>query len=388
MTCSPAPSTTCRPASLPTSSRSGGPGRTASCRTTSSASRSAAESPVLAHLFLNFMLEETIAYENFINWNGYIPPQKGIDADALIADGLIPETLAPAVVRPDRVPGQPGAAPADGRRRAALGPGLVAVQGGLAGVESRWTWRFLALPGVAWLSVFFLVSFYAVICVAFGNQNTLNEPVPIWNPLDWNVGYVQRGAPEHPGRRAVPDPLHPHVRVRGHRRRHSRCSSATRSPTTPRAMPGNGRAHPRAARAPLVDQLPHADAGLDQPALAGGLGHEGAALDVDRPAVHLARPARERGRLARGTAGDGDPRPGLRLRAFPRPSALRVARPDRPTPHRGGARPGRKPVPGLPPRDAAALHAGDPRRRSCSSLCRCSATTTHPISSPLRPKRS
>ena len=39
-------------------------------------------------------------YENFINWNGYLPPQKGIDADALIADGLIPETLAPAVVRP------------------------------------------------------------------------------------------------------------------------------------------------------------------------------------------------------------------------------------------------------------------------------------------------
>jgi spermidine/putrescine transport system permease protein len=57
-------------------------------------------------------------------------------------------------------------------------------------VESRWTWRFLSLPGVAWLSLFFLVSFYAVVCVAFGNQNTLNEPVPIWNPLDWNVGYV------------------------------------------------------------------------------------------------------------------------------------------------------------------------------------------------------
>jgi spermidine/putrescine transport system permease protein len=57
-------------------------------------------------------------------------------------------------------------------------------------MESRWTWRFLALPGVAWLSLFFLVSFYAVICVAFGNTNTLSEPVPIWNPLDWNVGYV------------------------------------------------------------------------------------------------------------------------------------------------------------------------------------------------------
>ena len=55
---------------------------------------------------------------------------------------------------------------------------------------SRWTWRSLALPGVAWLAIFFLVSFYAVICVAFGNQDTLSQPVPFWNPLDWNVGYV------------------------------------------------------------------------------------------------------------------------------------------------------------------------------------------------------
>ena len=55
---------------------------------------------------------------------------------------------------------------------------------------SRWTWRVLALPGVAWLGVFFLVAFYAVLCVAFGNQDTLSQPVPFWNPLDWNVGYV------------------------------------------------------------------------------------------------------------------------------------------------------------------------------------------------------
>ena len=55
---------------------------------------------------------------------------------------------------------------------------------------SRWTWRLLALPGVIWLTVFFLLAFYAVIAVAFGNQNTLSEPVPFWNPLDWNVGYM------------------------------------------------------------------------------------------------------------------------------------------------------------------------------------------------------
>jgi spermidine/putrescine transport system permease protein len=57
-------------------------------------------------------------------------------------------------------------------------------------VGSRWTWRLVALPGVAWLAIFFLVAFYAVVCVAFGNQDTLQQPVPFWNPLDWNVGYV------------------------------------------------------------------------------------------------------------------------------------------------------------------------------------------------------
>ena len=57
-------------------------------------------------------------------------------------------------------------------------------------MSSRWTWRFLALPGVAWLSVFFLLALYVVVAVAFGNQNTLSEPVPYWNPLEWNVGYM------------------------------------------------------------------------------------------------------------------------------------------------------------------------------------------------------
>ena len=55
---------------------------------------------------------------------------------------------------------------------------------------SRLTYRLLALPGVAWLSVFFLVAFYALLCVAFGNEDTLSQPVPFWNPLHWNVGYV------------------------------------------------------------------------------------------------------------------------------------------------------------------------------------------------------
>jgi putrescine transport system permease protein len=57
-------------------------------------------------------------------------------------------------------------------------------------MHSRWTWRALALPGVVWLTIFFLVAFYCVIAVAFGNQDTLSQPVPFWNPFDWNVGYL------------------------------------------------------------------------------------------------------------------------------------------------------------------------------------------------------
>jgi putrescine transport system permease protein len=55
---------------------------------------------------------------------------------------------------------------------------------------SRWTWRVVALPGVLWLTLFFLLAFYVVLAVAFGNQDTLSQPVPHWNPLDWNVGYA------------------------------------------------------------------------------------------------------------------------------------------------------------------------------------------------------
>jgi spermidine/putrescine transport system substrate-binding protein len=60
--------------------------------------------PVLAHTFINFMLDEKNAYDNFVNFTGYTPPQKAIDADALLKEGLIPKTLEAAVVRPDQFP--------------------------------------------------------------------------------------------------------------------------------------------------------------------------------------------------------------------------------------------------------------------------------------------
>jgi spermidine/putrescine transport system substrate-binding protein len=61
-----------------------------------------AKNPALAHRFIDFMLDETNAYDNFVNQNGYVPPQNAIDAEALIGRGLIPRTLAAAVTRPDQ----------------------------------------------------------------------------------------------------------------------------------------------------------------------------------------------------------------------------------------------------------------------------------------------
>ena len=56
-----------------------------------------AEHPVLAHNFLNWMLDETNALENFA-WLGYQPPQVNLNPDTLVADEWIPENLAAAAV--------------------------------------------------------------------------------------------------------------------------------------------------------------------------------------------------------------------------------------------------------------------------------------------------
>lgn len=56
----------------------------------------------------------------------------------------------------------------------------------------RWFWPLFAVPGVVWLVLLFLVPFYAVIAVAFGTVDPIfQQPVPFWNPADWNTGYIQ-----------------------------------------------------------------------------------------------------------------------------------------------------------------------------------------------------
>jgi len=56
------------------------------------------KNPVLAHLFIEHMLDEKNSLKNF-GWVGYQPPQNAIDTDLLVADGYLPGNLATAAVR-------------------------------------------------------------------------------------------------------------------------------------------------------------------------------------------------------------------------------------------------------------------------------------------------
>ena len=146
---------------------------------------------MLAHLMINDLLDNEIGLRNF-GWNGYQPPLTKLSAQ-------LPD-------RPGLHPGEPDerGGPARGLRhrahvlrgepehRGALASVLVRVQGRWLSRDAghdratRRLWPALALPGTFWLIALFLVPFYAVMAVAFsGNINIFGEPIPAWNPLDW-----------------------------------------------------------------------------------------------------------------------------------------------------------------------------------------------------------
>jgi spermidine/putrescine transport system substrate-binding protein len=51
-----------------------------------------AEHPVLAHTYLNFLLDNDVAEKNF-SWTGYLPALTKLDADYVVGKGLVPENL-------------------------------------------------------------------------------------------------------------------------------------------------------------------------------------------------------------------------------------------------------------------------------------------------------
>lgn len=61
-----------------------------------------AESPVLAHLYLDYLLDLAVAELNF-TWNAYLPALVGLDADYLIGKGYVPENLRNAVLTTEQI---------------------------------------------------------------------------------------------------------------------------------------------------------------------------------------------------------------------------------------------------------------------------------------------
>jgi spermidine/putrescine transport system substrate-binding protein len=58
-----------------------------------------APNPVLAHLFLNYMLDESNVLTN-ISYNGYMQPINGITPQRLVSEQLLPPTLTSTAVLP------------------------------------------------------------------------------------------------------------------------------------------------------------------------------------------------------------------------------------------------------------------------------------------------
>ena len=320
-----------------------------------------ASSPVLAHLFLNYMLDEPVVVEN-ISFNGYMQPVtadhagvagEGADlaAEPDIHGRACRQTSAVASrsfscqSTPTRCGSRPTSSRATGSSMAHLPPeSLERPPGGRAarrtGRESRpfqpnkWFWFLLAAPGMIWLVVLFVVPFYAMLAIGEGK-------------LDRADRVAGRGLPALALELSEPlERLARPVRLGRLRRRHRLADDLVRRGggagepghrLSGRLLRGQVRrpaqGHlPRAADRAVLDQLHDADAGLDRPAPDQRLHQQG-------PVLRRARLAR----LARRALVHGDHGTGLRLHPVPDPGALRGSGPDRSVPDRGRPRPRPRP---------------------------------------------
>ena len=64
--------------------------------------------------------------------------------------------------------------------------------------RGRLLWPLLALPGVAWTALLLVAPLYVVLAILFGGVDpVLRQPVPVWNPVDWDVAQFRFVQP-HP----------------------------------------------------------------------------------------------------------------------------------------------------------------------------------------------
>ncbi len=53
-------------------------------------------------------------------------------------------------------------------------------------------WPVLAIPGIAWLALLFVLPMYVVLAIVFGQQDPIfRNAIPVWNPLQWNSAQLQ-----------------------------------------------------------------------------------------------------------------------------------------------------------------------------------------------------
>ena len=81
---------------------------------------------------------------------------------------------------------------------------------------TRWLWPLLALPGTVWLALLFVAPLYVVLAILFGGVDPiLRQPVPVWNPLQWDFTQFRVVLrPHRRARRVLPAGPAPHGRLR------------------------------------------------------------------------------------------------------------------------------------------------------------------------------
>jgi spermidine/putrescine transport system permease protein len=53
-------------------------------------------------------------------------------------------------------------------------------------------WPALAIPGIVWLALLFILPMYVVLAIVFGQQDPIfRNAIPVWNPLQWNSAQFQ-----------------------------------------------------------------------------------------------------------------------------------------------------------------------------------------------------
>jgi spermidine/putrescine transport system permease protein len=50
----------------------------------------------------------------------------------------------------------------------------------------RWLWPSFAVPSIIWQALFFVLSFYVILAVAFGTLDFFRNPLPIYQPWYWD----------------------------------------------------------------------------------------------------------------------------------------------------------------------------------------------------------